>query len=191
MDKKHIIYIHGRLGAGKTSTADRIAEILKYDRMSAGYFFRQGAEEHGMSLVEFNQYIESDPATDIEVDQKQKEYMENHDKLVFDGRLGFYLMPKVIFNVFLELDSKIAAKRVWADKAENVGRRSERAQSLEEMAADLEKRAEVERRRLQQFYKIENCFDKSHFDLVVDTSKNNLEEVANIVIDAYKEWIAK
>ncbi|MDP3953211.1 MAG: (d)CMP kinase [bacterium] len=187
--KKKVIYIHGRLGAGKTSTADGVAKVLGYDRMSAGYFFRKEAEERNMSLVELNQYIQGDPSVDIEVDQRQKEYINSHEEVVLDGRLGFYLAPETIFNVFLELGVEIAALRILSDKMENPDRKSETANDISKMVEDLKKRTELERRKLKQLYGIEDCFDKSHFDLVVDTRKHNLDEVVDIVIGEYKRWL--
>ncbi len=191
MAKKKIIYLHGRLGAGKTSTADKVAESLGYERMSAGYFFRQEAEERNMSLVELNQYIQNDPSIDIQVDQRQKEYIESHNEIVFDGRLGFYLAPKTIFNIFLELAPEIAAQRILADRLNNPGRKTETAEDLETMIKDLEERTELERNKLEQLYGIKNCFDPDHFELVVDTELHNLEEVAGIVVDEFKKWLAR
>ncbi|MEX2054163.1 MAG: AAA family ATPase [Candidatus Colwellbacteria bacterium] len=187
--KKKIIYFHGHLGAGKTSTANRVAEILGYKRMSAGYFFRKEAEERGMSLVELNQYIQKDPSVDIEVDNRQKEYINSGEELVLDGRIGFYLAPGVIFNVFLDLDTQTAATRILSDKANNPDRQMETAKDTKDMMDDLEERTELERQKLEQFYGIKNCFDKSHFDLVVDTKKHSLDEVVQIVIDAYRGWL--
>ena len=189
MTKKKIIYIHGRLGAGKTSTADRVAEVLGYSRMSAGYFFRKEAEERGMSLVELNQYIQKDPSVDIEVDQRQKSYIDSHENLVLDGRLGFYLAPDTIFNVFLDLEVEVAAQRILADRERNPSRKSETAIDFDEMVKDLKERAELERRKLEQLYGIKDCFDKDLFDLVVDTEVHNLEQVVEIVIEEYKKWL--
>lgn len=190
MEKKEVIYIHGRLGAGKSSTADRVADLLGYQRMSAGYFFREAADERDMTLVELNHYMQKDQSIDLEIDGKQKEYIENHNKLVLDGRIGFYLAPE-IFNVFLELDPRTAAERILNDMKTNRNRRVEEVKSVDEIVEDIKERADLERRKLENLYGVEDCFDKDHFDLIIDTKKNNLEEVADILIKEYRAWLSK
>ncbi|PIW96975.1 hypothetical protein COZ82_02065, partial [Candidatus Kaiserbacteria bacterium CG_4_8_14_3_um_filter_38_9] len=41
MKRKHIITISGRPGSGKSTTADKVAELLGYTRHSSGDMVRQ------------------------------------------------------------------------------------------------------------------------------------------------------
>lgn len=189
MNKKNILYFHGQLGAGKTSTADRVAEKLNYERLSAGYFFRQEAEERDMSLVEFNEYIQKDQSIDLAIDAKQKQFLIENDNLVLDGRLGFYLMPGIIFSIFLDVNPVTAAKRILEDRKTNPTRKTELGSNLDEMVKNLEKRRTLEQEKLQKLYGIENVFDTGHFDLVVATDNMDLESVSDRVTQEYITWM--
>ena len=48
-------------------------------------------------------------------------------------------------------------------------------------------RFESEQKRFWDLYKIDNT-KKDQFDLVVDTDKNNLQEVVSIILREYKNW---
>jgi cytidylate kinase len=65
---------------------------------------------------------------------------------------------------------------------------SEKSFSAEEVYAKTKERFESEQKRYWDLYKIDNT-KKEQFDLVIDTNKNNLEEVAGIVVEEYKKWI--
>ena len=54
MRKTHIITISGKPGSGKSSTADKVAELLGYARYSAGDEAREYIRKHHMTLAEYN-----------------------------------------------------------------------------------------------------------------------------------------
>ncbi len=54
----------------------------------------------------------------------------------------------------------------------------------------MTERFESEQKRYWDLYKINNT-DMSQFDLVIDTNKNNLEQVVDIIIADYKKWKEK
>lgn len=58
----------------------------------------------------------------------------------------------------------------------------------EEAYTKIVERLESEQKRYWDLYKINNR-DLSQFNLVVDTEKNNLEEVVSIVLSEYKKWL--
>ena len=67
---------------------------------------------------------------------------------------------------------------------------SEQISSVEEAYKKMQERFESEQKRYWNLYKINNT-DKNQFDLIVDTNKNNLEQVVDIVVSEYKNWLAK
>jgi len=69
----HFITIAGKLGSGKSSTANKVASVLGYTRASTGDFMRKMAEEKGMTLQELSTSAESDPSFDIKLDDYNKE----------------------------------------------------------------------------------------------------------------------
>ncbi|HMA78643.1 MAG TPA: AAA family ATPase, partial [Candidatus Paceibacterota bacterium] len=55
IEKRHIITVSGKPGSGKSSTADRVAEMLDYERYSSGDMVRALLEARNMTLEEFNE----------------------------------------------------------------------------------------------------------------------------------------
>lgn len=67
---------------------------------------------------------------------------------------------------------------------------SEQASSAEEVYEKMIKRLESEQKRYKELYKINNT-DKSQYDLIIDTDKNNLAQVVDIVLNKYKSWLTE
>lgn len=184
--KKHIITITGLPGSGKSSTADGVAHNLGYRRFSSGDFWRGIAHEKGLSVEELNTLAETDPSIDTLVDDAVRRAGEK-DKLVIDSRLAFHWIPDS-FKVFLEIDPKTAAARAFAHMQES-GRVSQTAASVEEAYEKANARAASEALRYKRLYGV-SYLDESQYDLVVDTTRNDLEGVIRIVTEAYREWLA-
>ena len=58
----------------------------------------------------------------------------------------------------------------------------------EEIYQKITKRLTSEKKRYMELYGIDHT-DKNNFDLVIDTNKNNLQEVVQIIVSEYKKWI--
>jgi cytidylate kinase len=185
--KKEIITICGGLGSGKSSTAKQVAKELGYQHFSSGDFFRQVGIELGLSVNEVNKRAEIDPEIDYKTDEKLRN-MRNADKVVIDSRTAFHWIPES-FKVFLDLPPEIAKDRVINSLKENQLRnQSEQVTTPEEAFKKMEERLESEQKRYWDLYKINNR-DMTQFDLVIDTNKNNLEQVVSMVIEGYKNWL--
>jgi len=192
MEKKHIITIAGKLGSGKSSTAKKIAEILGYKHFSTGDFMRDIANKRGVSLGDLSLIAESDVSIDKALDDRNIE-IGNMENVVLDSRLGFYFIPNS-FKVFIELDPKIAAKRILLDKKENLSRQTEATGSFdteESIAQRVEERLSSERKRYKELYNIEDHTSHKNFDLIIDTEKIPLEGVVNKIIEEYNKWLQK
>ena len=70
MQRKHIITLSGKPGSGKSSTADRVAEMLGYTRYSLGDFVREETRKNKITLSEFNKRAEEKPEIDFQIDEK-------------------------------------------------------------------------------------------------------------------------
>ncbi len=185
--KKEIITICGGLGSGKSSTAKKVAEVLGFKHFSSGDFFRQVGVELGLSVNEINKRAETDPEIDYRTDQKLRD-LKDSSKVVIDSRTAFHWIPES-FKVYLDLAPEIAKHRVVNSLTENKLRsQSEQASTPEEAYTKIVERLESEQKRYWDLYKINNR-DLSQFNLVVDTEKNNLEEVVSIVLSEYKKWL--
>lgn len=187
--KKQIITICGGLGSGKSSTAKKVAEVFGFKHFSSGDFFRQVGLELGLSINETNKRAETDLKIDEMTDQKLRD-LRNTEKIVIDSRTAYHWIPES-FKVYLELPTEIAKERILNSiKIDKLREQSEQSSSSEEVFKKMNERFESEQKRYWDLYKINNT-DKSQFNLIIDTNKNNLEQVVGIVVSEYKKWITE
>ncbi|MFA5999708.1 MAG: cytidylate kinase family protein [Candidatus Paceibacterota bacterium] len=187
--KKQIITINGFPGSGKSSTADKVAKELGFKRFSSGDFMRNIALKRGVSLNELSLLAEKEENIDIEIDNEVRKAGEGNN-LVIDSRLAFHWIPES-FKVYLDLPTEIAKERIANNlKTNKLRQESEGHASVEEIYEKITKRLESEKKRYMELYKVDHT-DKNNFDLVIDTNKNNLEQVVAIIVAEYKNWQEK
>lgn len=186
MAKSSVITITGLPGSGKSTTAKRVAEILAYKHFSSGDLFRKIAAERGLSVSALNLTAEEQREIDYEVDELLKRMGESESDIVIDSRLAFHWMPHS-FKVFLKLQPTTAAKRIFS-QIQKEGRVSQTGNSLEEVEHDIATRIQSELKRYKNLYDLDYT-NESQFDLVVDTEKYPLLDVADIIVKKYQEWL--
>lgn len=186
--KKHIITINGRPGSGKSSTANGVALALGYKRFSTGDFMRNIAVSMSISLGELQKIAEGDNGEiDKKIDDENRK-LRNDDNFVIDSRLAFHFIPES-FKVFLDLPLEIAKERVLNSLKPNVlHAQRDKAESVEEIYQSLVARLDSENKRYKEYYGIDYT-DKNNFDLVLVTDKNSLDEVVEIILKEYKNWL--
>ncbi len=188
MDKKHIITISGKPGSGKSSTAQKVAEMLSYTRHSSGDMVRTILAREGMTLREYNTEARDNHALDDKVDEYLRNLRSKKD-IVVDSRLGFYWIPES-FKVYLDLDIQVATVRIYKDAVSNNMRlkTGEMVDSLDLVARQVKERMEGERSRFKELYNVDP-YNPAHFDLVIDTSRHSPQTVALTVFDVYRRWL--
>ena len=188
MERKHIITLSGKPGSGKSSTADRIAEMLGYTRYSLGDYVREETRKKNFTLGEYNKKAEKTPEMDFQVDEKLRELRDARD-IVIDARLGFYWIPES-FKVYLELSEDLAVARIFKDGNLNVirDRSGEGGPSMDDVYDQVAERMQSEKRRFKKLYGV-NPYSIEHFDLVIDTSRHSPQTVALTIFDTYKRWL--
>ena len=186
--KKRIITIAGVPGSGKSSTADGVARELEFARFSSGDFMRNIALEMGISLNELGSMAETNQEIDRKIDEQVRNAGEK-ENIVVDSRLAFHFIPDS-FKVFLDLPLEISKVRVFNSLQNNKLRmESEGEASIEKIYEKITARLKNERKRYKNLYGIEDHTAKDSFDLVVDTNKNNLDQVVKIIVSEYKKWL--
>jgi len=147
---------------------------------------RQYAQEHGMTIDEWNALGETSDETDAPVDERQRTLGQTEDDFVIDGRISWYFIPHS-FKVFLDVDPDEGARRMF-EHARAGKRPSESAygskKAVREQAAA---RSASDNVRYGKYYGIQ-WDDKANFDLVVDTSSTPPEKIAEQIIEALKTW---
>ena len=188
MRRKHIITLAGKPGSGKSSTADRVAELLGYTRHSSGDMVRRVLAKEGMSLEEYNRKATDEHDLDDKVDEELRTLRGAKD-VVIDSRLGFYWIPES-FKVYLDLDLEVATVRIFKDAVNNKKRSEagEGGSSLPDVARRVRERMQDEQNRFRSLYGIDP-YNSKHFDLVIDTSRHDPQSVAITVFDVYREWL--
>lgn len=185
--KKHIITIAGRPGSGKSTTSKAIAEQLGYEHFSSGDLFRAIGRERGFDVHDTNVLAEKEKEIDELVDQRLRDIGASQDNVAIDSRMAWHWMQNS-FKVFLDLDLTIAAERILSNMtAERIA--SEHIPSDPKKYAErLASRLASETKRYKSLYNVDP-YDKNNYDLVVDTSVMNAEEVIGYVLSEYQKWL--
>lgn len=188
MRKKHIITISGKPGSGKSSTADRVAELLGYTRHSSGDMVRRVLARNGMTLEEYNTKASDEHDLDDKVDEELRSLRDSKD-IVIDSRLGFYWIPES-FKVYLDLDLEVATARIFKDAVNNKKRSGsgEGGTSLPDVTRQVKERMHAEQSRFRSLYGVDP-YSMQHFDLIIDTARHDPQSVAITVFDIYREWL--
>jgi cytidylate kinase len=188
MKRRHIITLSGKPGSGKSSTADRVAEMLGYSRYSTGDIVRTMIKKKKMTLADFNKIAEKDSSYDYELDEELRKMREQQD-VVIDSRLGFYWIPES-FKVYLDLDPEVSIARIYKDSNLNALRSSsgEGTMDMDAVIDQVNERLSNERRRFKKLYNV-NPYASANFDLVIDTSRHSPQTVALTVFDMYSKWL--
>ena len=177
-----IITITGDLGSGKSTVSKILIERLKYDYVYTGKIQREIANKYKMTTLELNQYAETHPEIDEEIDATFRS-LNNSTDLIVDSRLAWFFIPKS-FKLYLKTDIAVAARRISNDNKRN----SEKYLSEEEAIKNIIARKASENKRYMELYGAD-CSDLSNFNLIVDSSFITPEDVADTVINAYQAWL--
>lgn len=185
--QKHIITIAGRPGSGKSATATAVAAELGFQHFSSGDLLRKIGDEMGLDILQTNMTAEKDAELDRRVDDRLVELGNTRDNLVIDSRLAWHWIP-ASFKVFLDLDLHTAAVRILKGIDEARTESEHIPHDPQAYAELLQERLASETRRYQAKYQID-AYDQRNFDLVIDTAVHNLEQVSQLVIRGYHDWL--
>lgn len=174
------ITIGGMPGSGKSIVGKYVAEKLGYKFYSIGGIRRELAMKRGLTI---NDYNALDEDTDSEVDEFQKKLAQGDENFVVEGRLGYHFIPNSL-KLYFDCDLKVAADRIF-----KASRPSEdKGSSPEETHNKLNERIASDRERYKKHYGLD-CYDKSQFDYVIDTTNMDLEEVERNVLKIIKKYL--
>lgn len=179
---RNIITLAGDLGSGKGTVSNILEKELNYTIYRNGEYFRSLAKEKGMSVSALCDYVDMHPEIDRSIEESAREYAKNHDNLIIDARLGWYVVPDS-FKVYLKVDLDEAARRAFNDPNRKA---TESFNTVLEQKQDMIKRQHSENTRYKTLYHVDNL-DMSNYDLVIDTTYITPDEVADIILDRYKK----
>lgn len=182
-----IITLGGKCGAGKWTLAKILSQDLHYTVIGIGDIKRELAKEMWITIAERDEIWWKDPSKAHEFDLKFEEYQKSlslNDNIVLDGRMAFRCQPRA-FKIFLDVSEEEWARRVFAAQ-----RDSDARHSLEEVLATNAKRHLWHSETYKKLYGVD-IFDLKQYDLVIDTTDLTPEEIAEMALHKFKEFMKK
>ena len=149
-----------------------------------------------MTLEELNQYALTHPETDVDVDKdavRKAKALERRGKVVIlEGRIQYHFFPHSI-KLYVKVDFGEGLKRIWADlQQEHIRneRNEGRIKSFQDLKRILELRRTRDVKRYRKYYGI-NPYHEKQYDIVIDTTKNTVEETREEVLQALIPFLKK
>ena len=96
IEKKHIITITGDHASGQGTLSKLLQEKLGYEIYRNGQYVRKLASQKGMTISEFQIYLNEHPDLDREVEKSATIYASTHDNLIIDAKLRLVCCTRII-----------------------------------------------------------------------------------------------
>ena len=159
-----------------------LAEKLGIPRYYMGQMFRNMAQEKGLTLADFMNFLASNPEIEKEIDNYMINLPQEKDSFVIEGRVAWHLIPQSI-KIYLQVDSKIAAQRILRAMSEKNNRGNEDANldTLENIEKSILQRRVKDSERYFNLYGIRQDEEKN-YDLIVNTTDLTINEVLEKII---------
>lgn len=165
------ITIFGLAGTGTSSAGKALAKRLDYEFKSSGNMFREMATDLGLSVYELDELSKTDSKYDLELDNRIKQFGENGENFVVESRLAWYFIPDSFKIKFI------------CDFDERIRRVCERDGVEKDIAIEkTNQRENATFYRYKKYYDIEDYTLDSNFDLIIDTTNSNIEEVVETIV---------
>jgi cytidylate kinase len=175
-DSDLVVSICGPSGAGKGTLGRFIADTLNVNFYSAGDFFRQLAEEKGLTVEELSE--KADKETDLEVDRRTLEKGLEED-CVIESRISAWILGEYAdLTIYVTASLEERAKRVMGDLENREN--EEGAETLEEAKQRIEKRDRDNDQRYEKYYGID-MDNRKIFDVLIDNTDMSVEEQNQLV----------
>ena len=172
------ITISGLPGSGTTSLTYYLAEIFRFNVISAGEVFRQMARERGMTVAEFGAFCEDDPTVDKLIDQRQRDIALADNHIIAEGRLSGYMIHEADLKIWLKASVQCRVKRIM-DR--------DQFADYESALRATEVREASEALRYQHYYNID-ILSLSPYHIVVDTEMWTVEQIGEIISAAISSF---
>ena len=173
--KSSSITLSGPVASGSTTTARLLSEKLKIPYKSAGDFFRKYMPEHNIPLPEKGKVPD-----DIErkIDEELTSLAASDKPIIIDSLyIGYFTrnMPHVLRVLFT------------CDESVRIQRALKRIHTHKETEEDVKRRDSAHDLKFRKLYANENFLDPKFFDLVIDTTRTNKEEVVEQILDEFNK----
>jgi len=172
------ISLAGDLGSGKSTVAATLSEKYGAKIVSGGFIQRSLAKKMGITIEQFNVFMESDRSYDKKLDDLLASYDSVEGNFIFDSRMSWYFIPSAV-SFYLKTEATVAAKRVF-----DAARTDEIFATVEDACKSLACRRESEAKRYREYYGQDIC-DMKNYDHVIDTTYLSPEQVVQKIEEIY------
>ncbi|HZN70402.1 MAG TPA: AAA family ATPase [Micromonosporaceae bacterium] len=180
MATRRSVVFNGDLGSGKSTVSRLLSERLGIRRISVGDFYREMAQQRGMTALQLNLHAELDDKVDFYVDQLQSDIAGSGEQVIVDSRLAWFFFTGAL-KVHLVTEPSVAAQRAVGRPADTV----ESYASIDEAQDGLAKRSESERIRFISRYGVDKTRLRN-YDLVCDSTRATPLEVVDRVVETFQ-----
>ena len=168
------IVISGPVASGSTTAAKLLNQKLKIPYKSAGDFFREYMLSHNIPLPQ-KEKIPDDVEKKVDEELTQ---LASSKSIIIDGLYTGY---------FARANPQVLKVLLTCDEEERIRRALERTHTHKETAKDVKRRDTAHDAKFRKLDADENFLDPEFFDLVIDTTKTKSEDVAEKIIQRFKE----
>ena len=180
------ITIAGNLGSGKSTICGILNQKHGFEVYSTGKIQRELAIKFGVSTLEMNIMMKTNPEYDHIIDDTVRDMSieRAEEKLIFDSRMAWHFAVKS-FKIFVKVDPMVAAQRVmYSPRGEE-----ETYESVEDACEKLVERSKVENERFKDIYNVDN-FDFNNYDLILDSTFVPAEKICEVIMKEYELFCA-
>lgn len=187
-----IITISGDPGSGKSTLAEKLTKKFSAKRIYIGEIRRNLAKSKGITLAELNEYAETHPETDVKIDKevaKEARQLARRSIVIVEGRTQFYFLPESL-KIYVKVSLQEGARRIWQQIQKDAKAKAKRNEgqydNFNQLVKDIEKRIASDKKRYKKYYNLDHT-NKSHYDLVIDTTRLNKQQVFQKTYAAIKD----
>lgn len=185
---KYNVIIGGPGGSGSSAVAKAVSERLNLPRFYGGGMMREFAQKEGFENV--NTFLEGKSEEEVikydkDVDQMLIAKLKEGDTLVESKIVATILpfdMPKTV-KIWLDCDIDTRTKRTLESK-------SDLYQNFDKAKEDLIRRYELDANRYLSLYNVDYKSPQKYYDLVLDSSKQTLDQTVQTVLDFIKKELS-
>ncbi len=169
------ITLGGMPGAGKTTIAKILAKELNL-KLENRSFARILSEKRNITINKLMEQAKTDSQIHKDIDKEIIKYGKKNENFIISSWLAYNFIPDS-FKIFLDISSKIGAKRIYKNQ------RPEEIKyfSLKETKEKTKKRLFDAKKGFEKAYEI-NFLKKSNYDFAVDTTKKSKRQVIKVIL---------
>ena len=182
-----IITVAGDVGSGKSTVVKLLAgELPKFETLDVGHVRREVAKDKDLTIESFNDWsIKHPDEGDKLIDDKMVALVQKMRHGIVSSRLGPLLYPHSL-KIYLSVDPLVAAMRIFEEKKNLNDRNEDVVKTVQEQQDKNEARMRNDDLRYKKLYNF-SAYDKSQYDLVIDTTDMSPENVVAKILHHVKK----